>query len=323
MFDFLKKDVSAAVNDRIKSPLFGTFILTWIAWNWRIFYSTFFVESEKLGGGRLKFIEKLLADHTNSIWGPIFSTIIIICLVPFLRIGAFWVEESFKRMRNDLARKFSEKEWIPPAMATNLRRQVREQEDKYEDLLSKKDTQIAKMQVNIVDLEKSNASSLKELEAIRLDNKKIQLMAGDSDTLKQELELKIQELEGNTKKLENEVAKLQSELEDYETHPIESSPDEIFNLERHLMLSIQEGNHKGYRISELMNELIKHEGKIHFLKTFRSDNVQDENVMAIPLKNFIEEYALADKNKYGDILFYTLTPLGVSYRDYLKNNPHG
>ena len=139
MIDILQKSVKSSVEDRLRSPLFGAFILSWVTWNWKIFYSTFFVETERLGSGRIYYIEKLLNDTGNSIVGPLLSTIVIIVVLPFLKIGAYWVEEKFKIWRNEIAKEFSDKQWIPPDRANKLRNDLKILEDQNEVIIDKND----------------------------------------------------------------------------------------------------------------------------------------------------------------------------------------
>lgn len=48
MFDELKKSISAILYERTTSPLFGSFILSWTVWNWKIFYITLFISEDKI-----------------------------------------------------------------------------------------------------------------------------------------------------------------------------------------------------------------------------------------------------------------------------------
>jgi hypothetical protein len=61
MLDDLRKSVNSTLYERASSPLYGTFILSWLICNWRIIYLTIFVRAEDLKGlTKLGYIEKYL-----------------------------------------------------------------------------------------------------------------------------------------------------------------------------------------------------------------------------------------------------------------------
>jgi hypothetical protein len=54
------QSVKATVYDRAKKPFTGTFILAWIAWNWKILVAIFFINEENLKDiTRIDYIENL------------------------------------------------------------------------------------------------------------------------------------------------------------------------------------------------------------------------------------------------------------------------
>jgi hypothetical protein len=91
--------IKSYLYDRIKSPLYGTFIVTWCLWNWKIFYLTFFV-SESVVGNKMWYVGAYLTDFNRTIKYPIFSTLVLIIIAPLLSIGAYWFVLKYKQLRN-------------------------------------------------------------------------------------------------------------------------------------------------------------------------------------------------------------------------------
>ena len=56
MINELKKSINAALYERAVSPLYGTFLITWSLWNWKIIYLTFFVSENKLEINKIDYI---------------------------------------------------------------------------------------------------------------------------------------------------------------------------------------------------------------------------------------------------------------------------
>jgi hypothetical protein len=43
----IKKSINSILFERLTSPLYGTLIISWLIWNWKIIYLTLFVDSEE------------------------------------------------------------------------------------------------------------------------------------------------------------------------------------------------------------------------------------------------------------------------------------
>ena len=85
MFDELKKSISALLYERTTSPLFGTLVVSWSVWNWKIIYLTFFIsEKELIGKNKIEYIIENYNDNFNLYWFPLISTTILITLIPFI-----------------------------------------------------------------------------------------------------------------------------------------------------------------------------------------------------------------------------------------------
>lgn len=96
----LTKSIKAVLYERIQSPLAGTFLISWLVWNWKIIYATFFISEYKLGGTRIDYIISI-ADENYMIWYPIYSTLIIIIILPIFSYLAYWISLKYKKLNTD------------------------------------------------------------------------------------------------------------------------------------------------------------------------------------------------------------------------------
>lgn len=80
-------EVSEAIKQRLTSPVFGSFFISWLIINWQVPYVTFFVDKDKLSDSKLDFIVDYL--NTTSHWClitiPLLTTIIYIFAYPWLK----------------------------------------------------------------------------------------------------------------------------------------------------------------------------------------------------------------------------------------------
>lgn len=58
MNEFLKS-IRAVLYDRVASPFYGTLIISWLLWNWKIPYVTFFVSESLLKMTKIEYIMTL------------------------------------------------------------------------------------------------------------------------------------------------------------------------------------------------------------------------------------------------------------------------
>jgi len=92
------QSVKATLYERAKKPFTGTFILAWIASNWKILVAILFINEEHLHGiTRIDYIEELeLIESTNLLWKPLGFTVVALVLFGTLNILASWLVVQFK-----------------------------------------------------------------------------------------------------------------------------------------------------------------------------------------------------------------------------------
>lgn len=149
MITDLRTSINSILYQRVTSPLFGTFLISWLVWNWKIFYVTFIVESDKLDQNRIDYIVNNLDDSGNLIWYPIFSTIILITIIPFISNGAYWISLKFEQWRIDNKHKIERKKLLTLEQSIQLREQLLDYEKKFEKLLNEKDEEIKELKLLI------------------------------------------------------------------------------------------------------------------------------------------------------------------------------
>ena len=138
----LRKSINAILYQRVTSPLFGTLFISWIVWNWKIIYTTFFINEDKIDKNKIDYIVENFSDTSSLIWYPLLSTLILITLIPFISNGAFWLSLNFEKWRVNSKNKIEKKQLLTLEQSLQLRQQLLDYERKFESLLNQKDTEI-------------------------------------------------------------------------------------------------------------------------------------------------------------------------------------
>lgn len=91
MFDQITKEIKSQLYDRARSPLFGTFAISWIFWNYKLVIAIVFSESVE---ERFSYIDKYV-EVSGYITGcgllyPVISAFAFIFLYPFPARFVFW-----------------------------------------------------------------------------------------------------------------------------------------------------------------------------------------------------------------------------------------
>lgn len=142
MFTEFKKSIDNILHERISSPLFGSFLISWLVWNWKIIYLTIFISEKTIGGNKINFIQDNYVNINYQIWYPIISTILLIAVYPFFATGAYWVSLRFSQWRINLKNKEEKKQLLSVEQSIELREEIRTQEEKFDRLLKSKTDEI-------------------------------------------------------------------------------------------------------------------------------------------------------------------------------------
>jgi hypothetical protein len=131
-------------NERISSPFYGSLIVSWLLWNWKISYVTFFVDQSRLGDvtNKIDYIFK----YCNSPWHlaifPLLSTALIVLAMPYVTNYAFKKTAEFDRKRKDMQIEIDRTQVLTIEQSVQLLTDIQKQKDSFRNLLSDKDEQI-------------------------------------------------------------------------------------------------------------------------------------------------------------------------------------
>jgi hypothetical protein len=138
----LGKSIKSILNERISSPFYGTLIISWLLWNWKIPYVTFFIESSKLKDNKIDYILENCNNIHHLITFPFLSTIVILTFIPFFSNGAYWVTMIFDTWRLKKKNDIEKNQLLTLEQSVQLRVELQTIGENLEKILSKKTEEI-------------------------------------------------------------------------------------------------------------------------------------------------------------------------------------
>lgn len=159
MISELKKSISSVLYERMDSPLYGSFLISWSIWNWKVFYVTFFISEGTLDVNKLEYVYQLLSNYNFSIWLPIISTITLVCLMPFVSNIAFLISLTYDDRRRNMKNRIEKNQLLTIEQSTKVREEIEQQKNRFTELFEAKESEIASLKAIIADLRKTKESA--------------------------------------------------------------------------------------------------------------------------------------------------------------------
>lgn len=145
MFDETKKSVESILSQRLTSPFYGTLIISWLIWNWKIIYLTFFVSENNITGNKIDYILENCNDTWHLVYYPLISTAAILLLLPFVTNGSYWLDLIFNKWRVNKKNFVESKQLLTIEDSINLRELLLTSEKRFDTLLADKNKEIEQL----------------------------------------------------------------------------------------------------------------------------------------------------------------------------------
>lgn len=91
-------NILKTTKERISNPIFGTFMISWVAFNWKPII--FLMLSELKIQSRIKYIDNNFSDIYNLLFFPFIATIVYILVIPYLNLLFDYLLEYSRVKRN-------------------------------------------------------------------------------------------------------------------------------------------------------------------------------------------------------------------------------
>lgn len=148
MFEEVKKSIYAVLYERLTSPLAGTFVFTWLIWNWKIWYVTFFIKQSS-GLNKILYISEQLSDYYVSVIFPVISTLGLLLLYPFLSVAAFFISSKFEKWKYDLKQGIQKNKLVDERTHIAVLESLDQQAGKFSEMMAKKEKDVHDLEMEI------------------------------------------------------------------------------------------------------------------------------------------------------------------------------
>ncbi len=179
MLDEIKKSINSNLYERTRSPLYGTLIISWCIWNWKLLYYILTVDSKTPVFTRIDCIQNEIISNWTLFFGPAISTLVILVVFEFIANYAYWLHVYYKTWRANKKIKMEGKQLLSYEQSLKLRNDIRQKEEEYEKLIQEKEHQLKSLEDSIKLRDESNSSGLQEKEEItnqHVKEKKVDLL---------------------------------------------------------------------------------------------------------------------------------------------------
>ncbi len=98
----LLKSLNTPIAERARSPFYGSFVITWLIWNWKIILTVLFLRKKDFGDLNLvQFISTNYINVLDSLVWPLLISLGCIFLLPVVDYWIMWYSEYQKKRRVD------------------------------------------------------------------------------------------------------------------------------------------------------------------------------------------------------------------------------
>lgn len=167
--------LSSPLSERAKSPLIGSFIVSWMVINWRLIYATAFLSNDTLKP--LHKLDYVLSQINicNSVLYPLLSACIYIFIFPYINFGIFQFTEKRKRERIDEKIKIGRQHSVPGDLYYDLKlafEHERKNVIQFEEVMKEQNARLEEKDNEIVSLRNKAKQFEKHIERLntRVDN---------------------------------------------------------------------------------------------------------------------------------------------------------
>jgi hypothetical protein len=155
--DDLRKSLNAVLNERLTSPLFGSLIVSWLIWNWKIVLILFFVSESSIKLNKIDYIINYYSDFNTNITFPLISALLLITVVPLISNGSYWLSLIYQNWKSKKKYEVEQKQLLTLEQSISLRTEMRNIELELSKIIDKKEVEISLLKDN-------NDALLKRLE---------------------------------------------------------------------------------------------------------------------------------------------------------------
>lgn len=204
----INKNVSSAIEDRLKNPVYGTFVISWVLFNWKalaiMLFETSITVRERIEALKPLGYDGLFKPYMEMIILPVFATILILLVMPYATLFPAKISFQVQNLHAVIKRRLLKTRWIEYEVHEKDINKHLEEIDNLKKEIREKTNFVYEAEKQGEDLRDQNAAVKRDLQAREENN----------DRLKKELEISKNEkalLESAKREVEEKLGSLKKE----------------------------------------------------------------------------------------------------------------
>ena len=142
MLEEMQKSIKAVLYDRLTSPLAGTFILSWLLWNWGLIYYVLAGDEMRNMVDRIGYIKNNFFQLKYLLIYPSVSAAFLIFLYPYAANYVYKKTLGFNRKKKDVKDEIEREQRLTLKESLEIRNEIKKIEERFFEANKKKDEEI-------------------------------------------------------------------------------------------------------------------------------------------------------------------------------------
>ncbi|AKQ47363.1 hypothetical protein TH63_19645 [Rufibacter radiotolerans] len=300
MLEDFKDSVNSVLKERLVSPVFGAFAISWSIINYELIYYVLTVDSKVPVQTRLSFVKENYIDIDYNFWQPLAFSLLMLLLFPvssgLVAIFKIWIDSIVKKLSFKVQKTIP----IPHDDAIALYERIEKEEERRDRLFKEKEAKIIALNTQL-----EEGKGLFELTVSNL-----------RDSFGEKINMQLHQIEELHKSRNEEIKQRGiAEKELRKMHRLYSAKIKILES-----IKPQLFPDKLSYLESVMNMILNQPFPLNVFFTLINDMPLDEKVRPIPAE-VTDEDSLQYLEERGLIVFdeksYSLTQLGEQIRTLL------
>ncbi|PJZ23885.1 hypothetical protein CH352_18900 [Leptospira hartskeerlii] len=142
MISEIKKSIEKVLTERAISPFAGTFLISWLSWNWDVAIALLYSQKEILISDRIFYVNYYAASWCKVILYPILSTFVLLLIYPLLSNLSYWLWLLYEVWKKTVKNKIESQELLTLEESIRIKLELEEMSKKIADIMMEKDRTI-------------------------------------------------------------------------------------------------------------------------------------------------------------------------------------
>jgi hypothetical protein len=156
MFQELSTSLKASLYERVSSPLVGSIVFSWVAFNWKGL--AYLLLSDARIEDKIDFFSANYSNVDTNILYPFLSGTTIAVFYPIIAYIPFWIWEQIRSAQRNLKKRLSLSELLSVEQSLQLRNELAQKDTRIREIIAENQVNLTELKGRVEELTKENSS---------------------------------------------------------------------------------------------------------------------------------------------------------------------